>query len=67
LGVWGGAYNIHLNSLEITTNSLTKISFKNLYKMSTVLLYKEGNILNLTQLYAQHILLNMFFLDIQKF
>ena len=35
--------------------------------MSTVLLYRECNLLNLTQLYARHILSNLFFLDIQKF
>ncbi|KAE9537452.1 hypothetical protein AGLY_006475 [Aphis glycines] len=29
IGSWGGAYNIQLNSLETTINSLIKISFKN--------------------------------------
>jgi len=55
IGSWGGAYNIYLNSL-------IKISFNKPYRMSTVLLYKECNLLNLNQLYARHILSNMFFL-----
>jgi len=64
IGSWACPYNIQLNSLETIINSLIKISFKNLYKISTVLLYRECNLLNLTQLYARHILSNMFFIDI---
>lgn len=67
IGSWGGAYIIHLNSLKTTINSLIKISFKKPYRMSTVLLYKESNLLNLNQLYARHILSNMFCLEVQKF
>jgi len=67
IGSWGGAYNIHLNSLETTINSLIKISFTKPYRMSTELLNKECNLLNLNQLYARHLLSNMFFLDVQKF
>ncbi|KAF0756976.1 putative RNA-directed DNA polymerase [Aphis craccivora] len=41
IGSWSGAFNIQLNSLETTINSLIKISFKKPYRMSTVLLYRE--------------------------
>lgn len=35
--------------------------------MSTLLFCRECNLIILTQLYAQHILSNLFFLDIKKF
>lgn len=52
IGSWSGAYNIHLDSLEITINSFIKISFKKHYRTSTFLLYTDCNSLNLTQSYT---------------